>query len=286
MAEVERRLAEQRDAHEQDEKERRSKLRFVPGVGLCEDGAPVPTPRFSKKQCDVEHRQGLRGLVHGTSASPMKLVIIGDSCVGKTCMISTLTEGRFPDEMVCPYAPQIALAVDGGRRTVSLTLWDTKCGEDYAPLRPRIFPGTCCFLVCYSCVSRSSFESVERQWLAEMQFYLPHVPWILVGLQSDLRNQAQAPLSTQQQQQKQQKQQKQKQQAPVTADEGKELACRLGAASYLECSALEDGSAVSRGEVREDTSVFKAAHAAARAGMTYLAERASAASARTKCVVQ
>ena len=39
MAEVERRLAEQRDAQRQDEKERCSKMRFVPGVGMCEDGA-------------------------------------------------------------------------------------------------------------------------------------------------------------------------------------------------------------------------------------------------------
>ena len=39
MAEVDRRLAEQRDAQRQDEKERCSKMRFVPGVGMCEDGA-------------------------------------------------------------------------------------------------------------------------------------------------------------------------------------------------------------------------------------------------------
>ena len=220
--------------------------------------------------------------MHGTPASPMKLVIIGDACVGKTCMISTLREGRFPDEMSCPYAPQIELAVDGGRTTVSLTLWDTKSSDDYAFLRPRIFPATLCFLVCYSCVERASFESIERKWLAELQFYLPQVPWILVGLQSDLRNKAQAPLSVQ----KQQQQQQQKQQAPVTADEGKELACRLGAASYFECSALEDASAVSRGLLWEDTGIIQAAHAAALAGKTYLAERASGASARTKCVVQ
>lgn len=69
------------------------------------------------------------------------------------------------------------------------------------------------FLVCFSVVSRSSFENVEDKWVPELKKYARGVPFILVGTQSDRRNRV------------------------VSSQEGVELAKRLGAVEYAECSA-------------------------------------------------
>lgn len=64
------------------------------------------------------------------------------------------------------------------------------CADDR--LRPLSYSGTDLFLVCYSIISRNSFENVKNKWLPELkQFMEEHnekkVPILLVGLKSDLR---------------------------------------------------------------------------------------------------
>lgn len=74
------------------------------------------------------------------------------------------------------------------------------------------------FLVCFSVVSRSSFENVADKWVPELKKYARGVPFILVGTQSDRRNGGPASRM-------------------VSSQEGVELAKRLGAVEYAECSA-------------------------------------------------
>lgn len=69
------------------------------------------------------------------------------------------------------------------------------------------------FLVCFSLASRSSFENVEDKWVPELRKYAKGVPYILVGTQSDKLGRA------------------------VSQKDGSELAKRIGAAQYCECSA-------------------------------------------------
>lgn len=74
------------------------------------------------------------------------------------------------------------------------------------------------FLVCFSVISRSSFENVADKWVPELKKYAKGIPFILVGTQSDRRNGAPASRIVNQQ-------------------EGLELAKKLGAVEYAECSA-------------------------------------------------
>mmetsp|Transcript_11032 Transcript_11032/g.18825 ORF Transcript_11032/g.18825 Transcript_11032/m.18825 type:complete len:119 (+) Transcript_11032:56-412(+) len=64
---------------------------------------------------------------------------------------------------------------------------DTTGQEDYERLRPLAYPGTDCFLLCYSCTSPATFYNAKNRWLKEIRDHCPDTPFILVCINSDKR---------------------------------------------------------------------------------------------------
>jgi GTPase SAR1 family protein len=73
----------------------------------------------------------------------------------------------------------------------------------------------------------ASFLNVEEKWSPEIKQYAANIPWILVGTQTDLRDNVAAL-----------KELNKKRLRPITREEGEKLAKKLGARAYVECSAL------------------------------------------------
>merc|ERR1712156_424794 len=57
-------------------------------------------------------------------------------------------------------------------KPVNLNLWDTAGQEDYARLRPLSYPETEVFVVCFTPISRNSFNNVKSKWLRELSVKL------------------------------------------------------------------------------------------------------------------
>jgi cell division control protein 42 len=89
------------------------------------------------------------------------------------------------------------------------------------------YPQTDVFLVCFSVTSPASFENVREKWFPEVHHHCPGVPCLIVGTQTDLRDDPQV----------REKLSKQKMQ-PVRKEDGERMARELGAVKYVECSAL------------------------------------------------
>jgi len=157
----------------------------------------------------------------------IKLMVVGDGSVGKTCLLISYTTNSFPGE----YVPTVfdnynANAIVEGN-PVNLGLWDTAGSEEYDTLRPLSYPGTDVFLICFSLFSPESFQNVEKKWFKEITEHAPEVPILLVGTKSDLRSKQEAIQSL-----------KENNQEPITTGQGESLAKKIGAKKYLECSAL------------------------------------------------
>jgi len=157
----------------------------------------------------------------------IKLMVVGDGSVGKTCLLISYTTNSFPGE----YVPTVfdnynANAIVEGN-PVNLGLWDTAGSSEYDTLRPLSYPGTDVFLICFSIFSPESCQSVISKWYPEISTHAPDVPIILVGTKSDLRSKQDAIQVL-----------KENNQAPITTEQGIELAKKIGAKKYLECSAL------------------------------------------------
>jgi cell division control protein 42 len=114
-----------------------------------------------------------------------------------------------------------------GGEPYTLGLFDTAGQEDYDRLRPLSYPQTDVFLVCFSVVSPSSFENVKEKWVPEITHHCQKTPFLLVGTQIDLRDDAGTIEKLAKNKQK-----------PITLEQGEKLAKELKAVKYVECSAL------------------------------------------------
>merc|ERR1711907_31946 len=120
--------------------------------------------------------------------SEVKCVVVGDGAVGKTCMLISYTEGKFPKEYVPTVFDNYEATIIVEGKEVKFSLWDTAGQEGYARIRTLSYPKTDIFLLCFSVVNHPSFVNVKDRWYVEIKHHCPNVPIILVGTKADLRN--------------------------------------------------------------------------------------------------
>ena len=158
--------------------------------------------------------------------SSIKLVVVGDGAVGKTCLLYVYNKGEFPEEYVPTVFENAAKSTTFKGKPVTLRLFDTAGQEEYDRLRPLSYPQTDCFLLCYSIVAPSSLDNCKQKWYPEISHHCPEARTILVGLKKDLRNDTDtlAKLA-------------EKRLHPVTPEEAQKLCKELGCVKHLECSA-------------------------------------------------
>lgn len=113
-----------------------------------------------------------------------------------------------------------------GKR-VKLNLWDTAGQEDYDRLRPLSYPQTDVFVVCFSVDNPSTYDNVDRKWIPELRHHCPTVPILLVATKVDLREDRNVIEAL-----------AKKGSTPLQKVRGLELAKKIGAFTYLECSSL------------------------------------------------
>ena len=157
------------------------------------------------------------------SSIKIKLVFTGDGSVGKTCLGIRYATDTFPDEfiptIICETCEKEVAHPRDKKRLVSLALWDTAGQEDYDRLRPLSYPLTNVNLLCMT-----GGSNVDHPWVPEIRHHCPGVPIILVGTKCDLRDpEFQRTVR--------------EWERMHTFNEGVELARRIGAVDYMECSA-------------------------------------------------
>eukprot|EP00005_Dracoamoeba_jomungandri_P003502 CAMPEP_0174258056 /NCGR_PEP_ID=MMETSP0439-20130205/7123_1 /TAXON_ID=0 /ORGANISM="Stereomyxa ramosa, Strain Chinc5" /LENGTH=191 /DNA_ID=CAMNT_0015341411 /DNA_START=56 /DNA_END=627 /DNA_ORIENTATION=- len=157
----------------------------------------------------------------------IKLVVVGDGGVGKTCLLISYTTNAFPMDYVPSVFDNYSANVMVDGKPINLGLWDTQYSYDgYDRLRPLSYPQTDVFFICFSVTSPESLQSVEDKWVPEVTHHVPGVPLVLVATKIDLRNDVET-----------NKQLSEKNLAPVCYAQGKDMAEKIGA-TYVETSAL------------------------------------------------
>jgi len=104
-------------------------------------------------------------------------------------------------------------------RTVALVLWDTAGQEDYDRLRPVCYQRSNVVIVCVAVDSRNSYNNVVDKWMPEVRHFCANTPVVLVATKTDLRLRPHAD-----------------DKQPLTTNDGDQLARRLSADAYAECS--------------------------------------------------
>jgi len=121
------------------------------------------------------------------SATRIKLVVVGDGAVGKTCLLISFATDKFPEEYIPTVFENYTAQMKLSNESILLHLWDTAGQEEYDRLRPLSYPGADVVLLCFSLVHRPSYEAIRIKWYPEIRHYIPNVPYMLVGTKLDLR---------------------------------------------------------------------------------------------------
>lgn len=119
----------------------------------------------------------------------IKLVVVGDGTVGKTCLCYTYKQGSFPD--TDEHQPTIFdntfMDITVGDMELTLNVWDTAGQEEFERLRPLMYPKTDVFLLCYAVNNISSFNNIMTKWAPELRQHCPAARIVLVATKSDCR---------------------------------------------------------------------------------------------------
>ncbi|KIW82516.1 hypothetical protein Z517_05543 [Fonsecaea pedrosoi CBS 271.37] len=167
----------------------------------------------------------------GKKVVQRKLVLLGDGACGKTSLLNVFTRGFFPTV----YEPTVFenyvhdIFVDGIH--MELSLWDTAGQEEFDRLRSLSYDDTQAIMLCFSVDNHGSLENVSTKWIAEINEHCPGVKIVLCALKCDLREEHE-------------KDDDEEHGAPprpmIQYNEGLEVARRIGALRYLECSAMRN----------------------------------------------
>lgn len=118
-----------------------------------------------------------------------RLIVIGDSTVGKSCLIRRFTEGRFPpasDPTVGVDFFSRLVEIEAGKR-VKLQIWDTAGQERFRSITRAYYRNSVGGLLLFDVTNRRSFLNV-RAWLAEAEAQSgpQRAVLVLVGHKCDL----------------------------------------------------------------------------------------------------
>jgi len=175
-----------------------------------------------------------------SSMKNVKCVVVGDGCVGKTCLIWVYANDSFPEQYLPTVFDSYTANVKVDGELYCLSLWDTAGQDAYDRLRPLSYPQTDVFLLCFSTADPTSFHNVRSKWYPEISHHAPGVPIILVGTKLDLREAEEAKVAAEGPNVTSSKQRTSRwARTIVSNEEGTKLGQDIRAACYLECSALK-----------------------------------------------
>lgn len=119
----------------------------------------------------------------------IKIILIGDSCVGKSNILSRFINNDFI------YESKSTIGVEFGTRTLTVNnikikaqIWDTAGQERYQSIIRAYYRGSHGVLLIYDITNQNSFDNIKK-WYNEINKYAPNdIKIMLIGNKSDLIN--------------------------------------------------------------------------------------------------
>ena len=100
-----------------------------------------------------------------------KLVLIGDTCVGKSCILVRFSDDIFDDNYVTTIGVDFrfkTMAIKN--KIVKIQIWDTAGQERYRSITTAYYRGAAAIIICCDCTNRESFDNIKN-WIEEISKY-------------------------------------------------------------------------------------------------------------------
>ena len=121
-----------------------------------------------------------------------KLIVIGDSGVGKSCLTNNAVKNTFDDSYNATVGFEFfTFNLKINDKVIKLQIWDT-CGQElYRSLITNFYRNSSLAIMVYAINSKQSFQNIEM-WLRELRTHSnPDAKVFLIGNKIDLENERQ-----------------------------------------------------------------------------------------------
>jgi Ras-related protein Rab-1A len=117
-----------------------------------------------------------------------KLVLIGNSGVGKTCLLLRFADDNFIDSYISTIGVDFRFrTITLDNKKIKLQIWDTAGQERFRTITSAYYRGADGLILVYDVSSRDSFNAIE-EWLADVDRYVEDkVVKIILGNKADLK---------------------------------------------------------------------------------------------------
>ena len=116
-----------------------------------------------------------------------KMLLIGNSGVGKSCLLVRYAENSFNENFFNTIGVDFKIkTISLDNQNIKLQIWDTAGQERFRTLTASYYRGAHGIIVVYDVTDRDTFENV-RQWMQEIdKFATDNVCKVIVGNKCDL----------------------------------------------------------------------------------------------------
>lgn len=121
-----------------------------------------------------------------------KILVIGDSCVGKSSLVARYTDNFYSNDFISTIGIDFKIRVAHvNDKYIKLQLWDTAGQERFNTITSTYYRGSHAIIIVFDLTNHTSFENVDK-WLYEIDNHAhDNVYKILVGTKADLIEQRQ-----------------------------------------------------------------------------------------------
>lgn len=112
-----------------------------------------------------------------------KCVLLGDASVGKSSLVTRLTQNKFSDyaeaTVGAAFAAQTITLQDNTQ--VKFEIWDTAGQERFRSLAPMYYRGATCAIVVFDVTNKNTFERA-KEWVKELQDNVELPEYLVIAL--------------------------------------------------------------------------------------------------------
>jgi len=119
---------------------------------------------------------------------PIKLVMVGDSGVGKSCLLDKFLDDKSTNNFISTIGVDIrSRELKLHNKVVKVQVWDTGGQQRYRPVLASCYKGALGVILVFDVTNKVSFTNI-KQWIVEVEEFSgqSNLPRLLVGNKADL----------------------------------------------------------------------------------------------------